>query len=237
MKTGKIITALLLSAVFIFSLSACSQGKIKININKPENISAIEDDPEEPVTTAIEASENVNGKRFSLTLNEFTERYNAAKKLIGDTGAINAGNWHEMGVEQTDNNGVGFQYFYYDDDNTNITATVETESNKLMNIGIGTTMSNFMAQESGVNNSDEILRRAALMAEAACCFGIDEIDTLQDIFYQVATGSEDSLWYEGFVFTLSTQENKKDSKNGIMLFRVFPITKELKKDWKLTEYK
>ena len=56
-------------------------------------------------------------------------------------------------------------------------------------------------------------------------------------FYQLATGSEDSLWYEGFVFTLSTKDNKEDSKNGIMLFRVFPISTDLKKEWKLTEYK
>lgn len=228
---------MLLSAVFLFGLSACSQGKIKMDINKPDSISTVEDDPEEPMTTAIEASENVNGRRFSITLYQFSDRYNNDKKLVGDHDLIVANNWKKMGDPQTDNNGVEFQYYYYDDDNVNFTATVETESEKLMNIGIGTTMSNFMAQESGVNNSDDILRKAAIMADASCCFGSDRIDTLQDIFYQVATGSEDSLWYEGFVFTLSTQENKKDSKNGIMLFRVFPITKELKKDWKLTEYK
>ena len=75
------------------------------------------------------------------------------------------------------------------------------------------------------------------MADAACCFGSDKIDTLQDIFYQIATGPEDSLWYEGFVFSLSTKENKTDNKNGIMLFRVFPVTDDLRKEWRLTDYK
>ena len=235
MKIGKRITALLLSAVIIFGLTACSGGA-KLKIEQPKSISAVDDDAE-PVTTAIEPSENVNGKRFAFTLAEFTERYNSTKKLIGDKDLITMNKWSKMGVPETDNHGVEIQYYYYDDENVNITATVETESNKLMNIGIGTTMSHFMAQESGENNSDNILRRAAIAAESAGSFGTDKIDTLQNVFYQLATGSEDSLWYEGFVFTLSTKDNKEDSKNGIMLFRVFPISTDLKKEWKLTEYK
>ena len=237
MKKLKGITALLLSALFVLSLAACSKDSVKLNIDQPKSISTMEDGEEAPVSDAIEASENVNGKRFALTLHEFTVRYNTAKKLVKDTDLIMEGNWREMGDPETDNKGVDFQYYYYDDHNVNITATVETESGKLMNVGVGTTMSHFMAEESGENNSDEILRKAALMADAVCCFGSDKIDTLQDIFYQIATGPEDSLWYEGFVFSLSTKENKTDSKNGIMLFRVFPVTEDLRKEWRLTDYK
>lgn len=236
MKIEKIITVLLLTAVMLLSLAACSQGGTKLNIDKPDSISSVEKMEDEPVTTAIEPSENVNGKRFSLTLYEFSDRYNEAKRMIGDSDLIIADKWRKTGEPLTDNHGVKIQYYYYDDDNVNFTATIETESEKLMNIGLGTTMSNFMAQESGENNSDDILRKAAIMAEAACCFGSDKIDTLQDIFYQIAAGSEDSMWYDGFVFSLSTQDKKTDSKNGVMLFRVFPITTELKKEWKLTEY-
>ena len=237
MKKLKGITALLLSALFVLSLAACSKDSVKLNIDQPKSISTMEDGEEAPVSDAIEASENVNGKRFALTLHEFTVRYNTAKRLVKDTDLIIEGNWREMGDPETDNKGVDFQYYYYDDHNVNITATVETESGKLMNVGVGTTMSHFMAEESGENNSDEILRKAALMADAVCCFGSDKIDTLQDIFYQIATGPEDSLWYEGFVFSLSTKENKTDSKNGIMLFRVFPVTEDLRKEWRLTDYK
>ncbi len=236
MKIEKIITVLLLTAVMLLSLAACSQGGTKLNIDKPDSISSVEKMEDEPVTTAIEPSENVNGKRFSLTLYEFSDRYNEAKRMLGDSDLIIADKWRKTGEPLTDNHGVKIQYYYYDDDNVNFTATIETESEKLMNIGLGTTMSNFMAQESGENNSDDILRKAAIMAEAACCFGSDKIDTLQDIFYQIAAGSEDSMWYDGFVFSLSTQDKKTDSKNGVMLFRVFPITTELKKEWKLTEY-
>ena len=237
MKKLKGITALLLSAVFVLSLAACSKDSVKLEIDQPKSISTIEDGEEAPVSDAIEASENVNGKRFALTLHEFTVRYNTAKRLVKDTDLIMEGNWREMGDPETDNKGIDFQYYYYDDHNVNITATEEIESGKLMNVGVGTTMSHFMAEESGENNSDNILRKAALMADAACCFGSDKIDTLQDIFYQIATGPEDSLWYEGFVFSLSTKENKTDNKNGIMLFRVFPVTDDLRKEWRLTDYK
>ena len=237
MKKLKGITALLLSAVFVLSLAACSKDSVKLEIDQPKSISTIEDGEEAPVSDAIEASENVNGKRFALTLHEFTVRYNTAKRLVKDTDLIIEGNWREMGDPETDNKGIDFQYYYYDDHNVNITATEEIESGKLMNVGVGTTMSHFMAEESGENNSDNILRKAALMADAACCFGSDKIDTLQDIFYQIATGPEDSLWYEGFVFSLSTKENKTDNKNGIMLFRVFPVTDDLRKEWRLTDYK
>lgn len=236
MKVEKRITALLLSAVIILGLTACSGGT-KLKIEQPKSVSAVDNDAEEPVTVAIESSENVNGKRFAFTLTEFTEHYNSIKKMIGDNDLIIMNKWSKMGVPETDNHGVEIQYYYYDDENVNITATVETESGKLMNIGVGTTMSNFMAQESGENNSDDIIRKAAVVTAAAGSFGTDKIDTLQDVFYQLATGSEDSLWYEGFVFTLSTKDDKQDSKNGVMLFRVFPISAELKKEWKLTEYK
>lgn len=237
MKIVKAISAIITAAAVIISLAACSDDGFKLSINQPKSIATADDATPEVETIAIEESNNVNGKRFSFTLYEFTERYNAAKRQLGDTDLIIAGNWRENGEPQTDNNGIKIRYYYYDDYNVNITATVEVESEKLMNIGCGTTMSNFMAQESGENNSDAVLRKAALMAEAACCLGEDELDNLQDIFYQITTGSENMLWYQGFVFSLSTQEDKNNSKNSIMLFRVFPVTPSLKDEWKVTEYK
>ena len=108
---------------------------------------------------------------------------------------------------------------------------------KIMNIGIGTTMSNFMAQDEKGNNSDEVLLKAALMAQVACGYDSSRLDTLQNIFDRTTTEANNTLYYDGFVFALSTQEDITNSKNNVMLFRVFPITEQLKKDWKLQEYK
>ena len=38
------------------------------------------------------------------------------------------------------------------------------------------------------------------------------------------------------MFNLSTREDKNDRINNVMLFRVFPISEELRKEWKLQEY-
>ena len=45
-----------------------------------------------------------------------------------------------------------------------------------------------------------------------------------------------TLWFQQCVYKLDTQQDKKDSKNDIMLFRVFPISDRLKAEWKLKEY-
>ena len=44
---------------------------------------------------------------------------------------------------QNDANGTEYQYYYYNADKINFTASVETKTNYIMNIGLGTTMSNF----------------------------------------------------------------------------------------------
>ena len=81
-----------------------------------------------------------------------------------------------------------------------------------------------------------ILGKAALMAEIACGFEEGSETVLQDIFFKTTTESDDSLWYKGYVFNMSTKEDDNDSKNNIMLFRVFPVTDSLKNEWKLKEY-
>ena len=43
------------------------------------------------------------------------------------------------------------------------------------------------------------------------------------------------LYYDGFVFSLSTKQDSGSDK-GLMLFRVFPVTQEHREEWKLTDY-
>lgn len=231
--------AFILAALWLLGLlCACSKGESKIEIEQPHSVATV-DEPSYLLNEAgsVESSPNVNGRRFDMTLYEFTSKYNAEKKLRGDNDLIIMGNWRENGSPTKDNHGVSVQYYYYDDYGVNVTASVEVESEKIMNIGIGTTMSNFMAQDEKGNNSDEVLLKAALMAQVACGYDSSRLDTLQNIFYRTTTEANNTLYYDGFVFALSTQEDSANSKNNVMLFRVFPITEQLKKDWKLQEYK
>lgn len=184
----------------------------------------------------VEPSENVNGMRFNTTLYKFTERYNFVKRVIGENDLIIEGNWRAMGSPTRDNKGMQIQYYYYDDYNVNITATVEVESQKIVNIGCGTTLGQYLAQEEDRNNSEAVLRKMAMIAHAVCQYENTSIDKLQDIFYTTTTGKENALWYDGYVFSQTTQQDKDDSRNGLILFRIFPVTDELKEEWKLPEY-
>ena len=146
-------------------------------------------------------------------------------------------NWKKNGQVTKDNKGVKIQYYYYDDENINFTATIEDDSEKLVNIGCGTTVKRFTDKENGKNNSDGILLKAALAAQVVCGYDSSYLNTLQDIFYKTTTGSDTSLYYDGFVFALSTKMDNSDPQKGLMLFRVFPVTEEHREEWKLKDYK
>ena len=224
MKNIRMIVAVLVSALIIAGLSSCdsqkSDNQLK-SIEKPKT-SATADEAENltVATNSVEKCSNVNGMRFNMTLREFTVKYNNELKNQGEKTQIALNKWQKSGDVEKDNNGVEVQYWYYDDEKFNLTASVEAKSEKLLNIGLGTTLTQFMGTTDNQNNSDIILSKAALMAQAVCGF---------------PEGS--TLWYKGYVFHLSTKEDKSDSKKNIMLFRVFPVTDELKEEWKLVEYK
>lgn len=231
----KLILILLISSILL--MTACSQKNgTSLLVEQPQNISTNDQIYPAQNENSVEESSNVNGMRFTLNLEEFTEKYNFKSRSLGYNDIIISGNWKTNGEPTKDTKGVEIQYYYYNDDNLNFTATVEVESGKLMNIGCGTTMSNFVAQTDNQSNSDKILMKCAIMAEAVCQFPSGSTDILQDIFYRTTNENIDSLWYQGFIFSLSTQEYKSNVENNIMLFRVFPISDDLKEDWKVDDY-
>lgn len=236
MKLVKPTVAILLALCCAACLAACGQAtETKIDIVAP-TISATFDEVPKFSDAACEDSQNVNGKRFTLTLYDFTRKYNELKRAAGENDLMISGNWRRQGSPVKDNNGVEMQYYYYDDDGVNITATAEIESQKLVNVGCGTTMSYFMAQDGDVPNSEAVLRKAAFVAQAACQLEGNCVSVLQNVFYRTTTESNDSIWFNGYIFSLSTKEDKSNSKNSVMLFRVFPVSDSLKNEWKTVEY-
>jgi len=240
MKIFKFILSGVLMAALLFCLSACGEKDASEEIKKIEKpkTAATQDEPDIAAKSdAVEISPNVNGVRFNMTLLQFTQQYNEAKQRRGEgEEIINYNNWRKNGEPSMDENNVPVQYWYYDDADVSFTATVEINTQKLLNIGCGTTMNRFMSMTDDEKNSDIIIGKAALMAQIACVFPGDSEPVLQDIFYRTTTENNDTLWYSGFVFHLSTKQDKSDSKNNTMLFRVFPITDELKEEWKLVAY-
>ena len=233
------ITAIVIAVVVVLLvvfISSCNRREDNKNEVKSTAKATYDEVIASTDSKAIEESPNVNGRRFSSTLKDFTAKYNESRSSAGEKDLLKMENWRKHGKETKDSNGVKIQYYYYDDENTNFTATVEVENNKILNIGFGTTMSYFMGQTDKQNNNEIVLEKAALMAQTVCKYENGSVDTLKDIFRRTTVDENDTVWFQGCVYKLDTQQDKKDIKNNIMLFRIFPVSDDLKEDWKLKEY-
>lgn len=227
---------ILTCVILCLAFAGCSQNSEKTEIKKPDKIATGDEALPQSNPDSVEESPNVNGLRFTETLDEFTDKYNEISQSVGGADILSKEKWQKKGDETTDNNGTKIQYYYYDEDMYNFTATVEVESNKLMNIGCATTANYFVGEENGVKNSDDILRKSAVMAQAVCQFPDGSTDVLQDIFYVTTFENTKELWYKGFIFSRELSENGGDSTKDLMQLRVFPVTEKKSKDWNITDY-
>lgn len=230
---------LIVTAMLMLTLFGCfdnNKSEISGVVDAPEKISTLDEAKINENPNIRKKSENVNGMCYAITLEEFTHNYNEMLKEAGNLDMINPKGWKMLGSPQKDANGTEYQYYYYDADKINFTASVETKTNYIMNIGLGTTMSNFVSIENEKNNSDAILMKSSVMAVAVSGMGIDEVDTIQDIFYRTTFENTNELWYNGNVYALSMNEDKANSERSTMLFRTFPISEEVKENWGIDEY-
>lgn len=236
------IIKIFLSGVLILSLlsimTACdSSKKLLTNVDIPKNISTEDEINPTQSADAVSDSKNVNGRIYNVTLLEFADNYNSIMMDTGGTDYIYKENWQKKGDVQRDANGVEYELYYYDHDIFTITVSVEVESGLVMNVGCGTTMSTFVKFDEQDNpNSDKILFVSAVMAASAAGFGQNSLNVLQDIFYRTTFDEVNELWYKGNVFSLTTKNDKNNSENDTMLLRVFPVTDELKNEWKILSY-
>lgn len=227
-----IITNLIIFALII---SGCTEKNILNDVSEPSRFSATSDEVKPTMNQgAVEESGNVNGMHYTASLGEFTRRYNTIMMDTGGTDYLYSENWHKDSEVKSDNNGIKYQTYYYNQEYFTLTISIETQTNKIMSIGLGTLMNTYVNVEN--ESSSKILHACAIMAAAIGNFDEKSLDTLQDIFYRTTYEEASALYYQGNVFTLSTNVDKTDSKNSTMLFRIFPITDDLKKDWKLLEY-
>lgn len=238
MKKIKIFI-LTLSILLSFGvMTACDNSKnIFAKVDTPKSIATEDEINPTQRPGAVADSENVNGRRYTVTLQDFTIEYNSIMMETGGIDYLYKEKWNKNGNVQKDVNGVEYQLYYYDGEIFTITAAVEVESEMIMNVGCGTTMNTFVnIDDEEKPNSDRILHAAAVMAAAAAGFSQNSLDVLQDIFYRTTFGEVNELWYEGNVFSLTTNSDKSNSENDTMLLRVFPITDELKIEWNIQGY-
>lgn len=236
----KLFSVLALSLIILSActMTACNDSdSVFSNVDTPKSIATQDEVHPSQSPNAVKYSENVNGRLYAITLQEFTMKYNSIMMETGGIDYLYKENWQKKGDVQKDANGIEYQLYYYNEELFTITVSVETESNMIMNVGCGTTMRTFVNIDDEENpNSDRILHASAVMAASAAGFEQSSLDVLQDIFYRTTFGEVDSLWYDGNVFSLTTKHDSSNSENDTMLLRVFPITDELKNEWKIDSY-
>lgn len=236
----KLFSVLALSLIILSActMTACNDSdSVFSNVDTPKSIATQDEVHPSQSPNAVKDSENVNGRLYAITLQEFTMKYNSIMMETGGIDYLYKENWQKKGDVQKDANGIEYQLYYYNEELFTITVSVETESNMIMNVGCGTTMRTFVNIDDEENpNSDRILHASAVMAASVAGFEQSSLDVLQDIFYRTTFGEVDSLWYDGNVFSLTTKHDSSNSENDTMLLRVFPITDELKNEWKIESY-
>ena len=148
----KKLICLILTVSMLFLFASCNGSENEGNSQaekKTYTASADEAGYPNPIEQNWEESNNATGARFDMTLEEFTEKFNKMyNSLGGGSQQLELSNWQKQSSDQHDENGVAYDYYYYADDKAVLTATVEQESGKIMNLGCGTTVSVFINEEN-----------------------------------------------------------------------------------------
>ncbi|WP_405354464.1 hypothetical protein [Ruminococcus sp.] len=227
----KKIVSLLLAFILAFSFTACGEKKtiVKGSTASLDEILAY------TKYNAQENSSNVNGRRYNINIDTFTEHYNELMFRFGGDDYINIEDWKRLGETKTDANGVQYYCYYYDIDKAELTVSVEVVSKKIMNVGCGTTMSKYVSIDGEHQYSDRVLTMAAVMAVTVGGYTSDDIELFKKIFNQTTLENQNSLAYENNIFNLSTGK-KDENKDSTMLFRYFPVTDEHLTEWNIPTY-
>ncbi len=233
----KRIIAILLTLVLVLSLCACNKETTKKGImtdsSFDEAITTVRYPV--PVTLTYEESENNLGARYTFTLSEFNSMLNAAcEELSTDDFCeyFDFNNWQLMSDNLTDDNGIKYSSYYYSTDTLTITAAVENESQKIMNLGCGTSYEEFAKADADYQYT--VMLTSAIIAMVAGGYTVNDIEFLYCIFFDSAKFNEKFFYHNGvYMMNISKAEGEKGSA---LLFMTSPCKDEIEKEWELTDY-
>lgn len=213
----------------MFSLCSCTENNSSVN-------GATEDEANypQPVEENFTESENSTGMRYDMTLWDYTTAFNLMYSDLGGgaTEGISFSDWVLMEENQKDDNGVKYNYYYYNNGHIVLTATVETESEQVMNLGCGTTVERFTESSS---NQQEVLTICGIMAAVSGGYESDAVTFFDNLFVDTINSQDNSFWYNDSIYLLSTEKGK-DNKESTMLFRTMPASEEIRNKWNIQDY-
>jgi acylphosphatase len=220
---------LILIVIFSLSLCACSKSTTRIS-------GATEDEANypTPVEDNYEESENSTGLRYNMTLWDYTTSFNLMYSDLGggNVQGVSFSDWVLMKENQKDENGITYNYYYYNNGKVVLTATVETESEKVMNLGCGTTVARFTDSASA---QQETMTLCGIMAAVAGGYESEAVTFFDNLFVDTINKDDNCFWYNNSVYMLSTEDGK-DDEESTMLFRTMPVSESIRDKWNLQDY-
>ena len=220
----KRIICLIIAAVMIFCLGSCGDDK-----NKTVSIST-EDGKSEEVSYPVGNPDNYTesdcdtGMRFTLTLHNYTDNFNAVYNELGGNGEkFSYTKW-----KKTKKDDEKYEYFYLKSGNIVLTATVEKESLCLVNVGCGVSADIYGKNKK---NRERVLRVSAICAIASGGYTADDLDFFSALFEKTEEDEEHSFWFNNSIYIYSESERDKT-----VLFRVMPATEGKRDEWHISDF-
>ncbi|MBQ8860256.1 MAG: hypothetical protein IJ015_02835 [Ruminococcus sp.] len=234
----KKLVCVILAVIFVFSLTACnketSQKKIMSDSTSDQLATTVKYPV--PVTLTYEESENNLGARYTFTLKEFNEMLNSACKNLGTSEIeefFDYSNWCVMSDNLTDDNGIKYSSYYYATDTLTISAAVENESGKVMNLGCGTSYEEFASADADYQYT--VMLTSAIIAMVAGGYTEEDLEFLYCIYFDSAKNNE-KFYYHNGVYMMNISKSK-DEEGSALLFMTSPCQEEIKTSWELVDYR
>lgn len=233
----KKIICIVLAVLFLISLTACNKetSNKSIMADSTSDQKATTVKYPAPVTLTFEESENNLGARYTFTLKEFNSMLNSACENLGTSEAeefFDFSNWQVMSDNLTDDNGIKYSSYYYATDMLTVSAAVENESKKVMNLGCGTSYSEFANSDADYQYT--VMLTSAIIAMVAGGYTEKDLEFLYCIYFDSAKNNEKFYYHNGiYMMNISKEEGEEGSA---LLFMTSPCQKEIISEWELTDY-
>lgn len=229
--------SILLVMLFTLSLCACNKETAQKGImtdSSNDEIALTVKYPA-PTTLTYEESENNLGARYIFTLEEFNSMLNSACENLGNADIeqyFDFNNWQVMSSNLTDDNGIKYSSYYYSTDTLTITAAVENESGKVMNLGCGTSYDEFANSDADYQYT--VMLTSAIIAMVAGGYTENDIEFLYCIFFDSAKYNE-QFFYHNSVYMMNISKTEGE-EGSALLFMTSPCKDEIETEWELTDY-
>ena len=230
---AKSICILLTLVLILSGFCSCAQTSAE---NASYENGATEDEANYPLPNRenFVESETETGMSYSFTLDRFTTEFNTIYlSLGGNIKDFPYKKWKQTieGVEAA--NGRYYDYFYLDSGkNIVLTAVIETESRRVINLGCGVKVSYFMKNE---NNRQRVMTVCGIMAAAAGGYSVDDVPFFGNLYVDTIDGTEHEFWYQNSVYAY--EEAVSNNSESTMLMRTMPASQSILTEWDLRDYK